>query len=204
MSTLKDRFKDRRKALGYSQKEVARKTRISQNTISNIETGRNDGSKHIAILAHVLKCNAMWLLTGKGEEPTDELHLKRATDVHQFIPILSWSELDDSLENIETNDTEYVTLDVDSDNRTFALKVTGNSMEPIFKDGSTIILEQDIEAKNGDFVITKGAGKPAAFNQLIQNNLDWHLNPLNSRYPVTPLADHKIIGVVVKAIIKFR
>lgn len=73
MKTMGERLRSRRKALGLSQQTLARLSGIRQPTIANLESGRNQGSTHVAELAAALNCRASWLATGSGpcEDPED-------------------------------------------------------------------------------------------------------------------------------------
>lgn len=200
MSLFKDRLRERRKALGLSQKQLAKKAKVSQTTISDIERDRNKGSSEIAALAHALQCSALWLAEGRGKPPVGEIHLNQIDDVESGVPLLSWDKLDPEL----SENQKYVNITLEENENTFALKVTGASMEPVFKDGSTIIVDKGVEAKNGDFVITQNSENKVGFSQLLKDGSSWFLSPLNSRYPIAPLEGHTVVGVVTQAIIKFK
>lgn len=67
MSTIADRVRARRNKLGLSQKELAKKIGVSQGTIGQLESGRNNSTKHIYQLAMALAVDVLWLLYGKPE-----------------------------------------------------------------------------------------------------------------------------------------
>jgi transcriptional regulator with XRE-family HTH domain len=60
-----------------SQMALAELSGISQSTIANIESGRNQGSKHILALARALDVRAQWLEDETGPKTDSE---GRATD----------------------------------------------------------------------------------------------------------------------------
>ena len=68
MKTLGDRIRARRRVLCLTQKELAKKSGLSQTTISDIERGRNVGSREIISLANALLCRVEWLGTGEGPQ----------------------------------------------------------------------------------------------------------------------------------------
>ena len=79
---------------------------------------------------------------------------------------------------------------------TFALRVIGDSMEPKFQEGTILIVEPEMDANPGDYVIVKNGNDETTFKQLIKDGADWYLKPLNERYPIKPLGASNIIGVV--------
>lgn len=78
---------------------------------------------------------------------------------------------------------------------TFALRVEGDSMTPDFAPGMAIIVEPDLDPLPGDFVVVK-QDDAATLKQLVQDGAEHLLRPLNDRYPIRPLGDGQIIGVV--------
>lgn len=79
---------------------------------------------------------------------------------------------------------------------TFALRVVGDSMEPEFTDGMQLIIEPELDPRHNDFVVAKNGGDETTFKQLVQDGGDWYLKPLNPRYPIKPLGNSTIIGVL--------
>ena len=79
---------------------------------------------------------------------------------------------------------------------TFALRVSGDSMEPRFPEGTILIVEPEMEPLPGYFVIAKDVNGGTTFKQLTRDGVDWYLKPLNERYPIKPLGKSTIIGVV--------
>ncbi|WP_257827934.1 XRE family transcriptional regulator [Burkholderia glumae] len=65
MKTLADRLKEARAEKKLSQEGLARLSGVSQSTIAHIESGRNQGSKHLLALARALDMDAEWLENGR-------------------------------------------------------------------------------------------------------------------------------------------
>ncbi|HDR9087173.1 XRE family transcriptional regulator [Burkholderia vietnamiensis] len=66
METLGSRVKAARLDAKLSQESLARQVGVSQGLIGQIESGKNQGSKHLAALARALGVSPDWLETGKG------------------------------------------------------------------------------------------------------------------------------------------
>lgn len=78
---------------------------------------------------------------------------------------------------------------------TFALDVTGDAMAPDFVAGVRLIVEPDLAAQPGDYVLAKVEGE-VSFKQLIRDGSDRYLKPANPRYPLKPLGQAELLGVV--------
>lgn len=111
------------------------------------------------------------------------------------------------VDNLHAGDggSEAIPTSVPIQRYTFALRVVGDSMEPEFRAGMILVVEPEMEAQPGDYVIAKQAGgEETTFKQLIKDGGDWYLRPINERYPIKPLADATIIGVVRAVEKRFR
>lgn len=101
-----------------------------------------------------------------------------------------------------------VPVSVDVKRHTYALRVHGDSMVSdtgdSFPEGSVIVVEPEMPALAGDYVIALNAAGEATFKQLVKDGGDLYLKPLNNRYPIKPLGAAKIIGVVREFTKRFR
>lgn len=66
MSALGDRVRQVRLERGWTQKELARRARIPQSSVSTLETGGQKGSPHIVEVALALGVSVYWLRSNKG------------------------------------------------------------------------------------------------------------------------------------------
>ncbi len=82
----------------------------------------------------------------------------------------------------------------------FALRIYGDSMEPLFPNGCIITVEPTMEPKSGMFVVVRLDGTSEhTFKQLIIDGPHRFLKPINPRYPIIELSRDAIIcGVVVE------
>lgn len=98
---------------------------------------------------------------------------------------------------------EWLEVSCPVNRHTFALIVTGDSMEPEFPSGVRVVVEPDLQWENGDYVVA-GNGESATLKQIVRDGNDWYLKPLNPRYPIKPLGKGRVIGVVREAHRKYR
>ena len=57
-----------------------------------------------------------------------------------------------------------------------------------------------MQAAPGNFVVVRNGDNEATFKQLVKDGGDLYLKPLNERYPIKPLGNSQIVGVVREAI----
>lgn len=95
---------------------------------------------------------------------------------------------------------ERVPVSVPVKRHTFALRVRGDAMVATngdsFPEGSIVIVEPEMQAQDGDYVLVVNAAGQVNFKQLVQDGGVYYLKPRNDRYPVKPLGDDEIVGVV--------
>ncbi len=89
----------------------------------------------------------------------------------------------------------------------FALKVRGDSMEPVFFEGDIIIINPFLKQEHGDYVVVANHEGEATLKQLKKVGKNRVLHPLNSKYEDIVLnkeIQYRVIGIVVEKKTKFR
>lgn len=117
------------------------------------------------------------------------------------VPLISNVQAGDFKEHVDNfhpgdGGAELIPTTVPVRRHTFALRVSGDSMEPEFPEGMILIIEPELEPVPGDYVVAKNGSEETTFKQLIKDGGDWYLKPLNPRYPIKPLGNSQIIGVL--------
>ena len=85
-NNLGERLKQRRLELDLSQLELARRAKVSQGTIAQLEIGRNQGSGKILDIAIALNVSPEWLLYGKNLQNDHKklcMRMKKLTFVYK-------------------------------------------------------------------------------------------------------------------------
>lgn len=201
--SLAERVKKRRAALGISQAEAAEKAGIRQQSWASIEDGKTLKPRNIVGIAEALKCDPTWLMNGGIFQAIGEVSTRR-------IPLISYVQAGALAEKnaIAARDGsfEYVMTDMDWSQHTFALRITGDSMEPDFKAGDVIIIDPEVEPSPGEFVVAKNGEHEATFKKYRPTTLTadgvqhFELVPLNNDYPTMDSAQRHItiIGTMVE------
>jgi len=207
MISIGDFIRQKRQGAGLSAKEVAKRAGVSDVYILYIERGlRNPTFSNLVKIISALGVPFEEFLISTGhashevkEPPVEPMPYERLCS----IPVISWvkagrwKEVCDAFEPGDAD--EWIESDIRGRN-VFALRVTGDSMEPEFKEGEIIIINPHIEAHPGDFVVVKNKQGEATFKQLKKYGSSWVLHPLNPKYPDIEVkkGDFIIIGKVVK------
>lgn len=155
-----------RKELGITIKELAARTKsLSAARISNWEQGtRSPGPEEAKLVANVLNVSASYLLC-LTDSPEGELMLTKANST-KYIPLITMQEAAQAKEKLSAmqepitlfNDVEK-TLVIDRHNKSatsstlFAVLIEDASMQPEFKIGDIIIVDAELTAQPGDFVL---------------------------------------------------
>lgn len=82
----------------------------------------------------------------------------------------------------------------------FGLKVKGNSMEPEYLDGDTLILEKADDCENGDDAVIMVNGNDGTFKRVFKNENGIILQPLNPTYSPMVYSNEQIENLPVKII----
>ena len=132
-------------------------------------------------------------------------------DVRAEVPLISEVQAGNYtvIDNFQPrNGLDMVPVTVAIKRHPFALRVQGDSMVgdsiDSFPEGSLLIVEPEMEALPGDYVIALNSDNQTTFKQLIRDGGELFLKPLNVRYPIRPLGNAEIIGVVREFTKKFR
>jgi len=187
-------IKTARETLGLTQEGLAAKSGLSQATISRIEldkqTNLTEDTRNVLLSS--LGINAISI-------PIPQI---------KQIPVISWvhaglfAEPVDTWPNHVSEEGESVISYETVGPCAFALRVVGDSMEPRYFPGDTIIVDPGIRCDN-DCPCVVWLNGEVSFKIFKETEDEVRLHPLNDRYPDTTIkkdsrADFKIIGKVVE------
>ncbi len=98
-------------------------------------------------------------------------------------------------------DTEEISADMlRGGKQYFGLRVKGNSMEPDYLDGDTLILERTDDCESGDDCVVMVNGDDGTFKRVFKNENGIILQPLNSEYAPMVFTNEQIENLPVKVI----
>ncbi len=98
-------------------------------------------------------------------------------------------------------DTEEISIDMlKGGKQYFGLKVKGNSMEPEYLDGDTLILEKADNCESGDDCVVMVNGNDGTFKRVFKNENGIILQPLNPTFSPKVYTNEEIENLPVKII----
>ena len=219
MSELGNRIRARRAELGLTQKDLADACKVKQASVSAWERGDTLGVRpeNLYLAARKLRTSMEWLATGRGAqkksriaETTASYHVGVQKIQGRCIPELAdWdvSTINNANKKTVMNDIKSrVAIAKDVGSASFALRVSGDSMEPTFPQGCTIVVDPEYPASHGAYVVVEIEGEQdAIFKQLVMEGQHQYLRPLNTRYPVVEFdqSRFRICGVVRQMLMDF-
>jgi len=120
------------------------------------------------------------------------------------VPVLPWEQLDESVsklnEHLDTNVVEgYIGTNLEG-KYIFSLRVKDDSMSPFFYMDEFLLIDPNVQAQTGDYIIIKDDhNNEAIFRQLRKYQQVSVLHPLNPKYEDQVLSkEMRIVGKVVR------
>ena len=177
--TFPERLRFWRVSQNLTQKEAARQLDIDRSYLSQVERGRPPGkSLRTRFLQHEKSAS------GRVNENVVAAYGLRN------VPVLSWAQAGQAtdFEEIPREWDEFVPSDV-ADERAFAVRLRGDSMEPKFSDGDIAVLLPGIAATNGETVVANLRSQ-GILCKIMHVQLDKNLIKLSSYNPAYPPTEY--------------
>ena len=176
-----DNLKKIREDAGLSQKALAEKIFVSQQTVAKWErNGSTPNPETIVMIAEVLGVSNDYLL-GVVDKNITPVSLERDTIK---IPVLGRIPAGMPLEAIE-DISDYIEIPRNwtaGDKEFFALEIKGDSMYPEYLSGDTVIFERCSTCETGDDCVVAINGDDATFKRVERKENGIMIKPLNPEY----------------------
>jgi SOS-response transcriptional repressor LexA len=203
----------KRKGGGY--RALAEYLGVETATVGHYMTGRrNPTPQQLVAISEYLNVDMSTLFSSEiGELPprgaaNEGSNVIDGPDIGGTVPLISSTQAGDYvdvIDNLQPGQGDRIPVTVPVKRYTFALRVEGDSMEPEFMNGVLIVVEPEMEAQPGDYVVVRTTENTTTFKQLVRDGADWFLKPLNERYPIRPLPENAVIcGVVREQVKRYR
>lgn len=169
------------------------------------------GSAPVKDIGHKIAAEAEKAFN-KPEGWLDHLHDDEIAPCYHIISLLEWNQVSKweqhpKLEPIEDIKV-LLPLGAQIGARAYALKIQDDTMEAprgiSFPKGSVIIVDPDLTAKPGSFVVAYAQdNRLPTFKRLVIDGQRYYLNPLNTRYPILEVSKPISICGVVKQMLMY-
>lgn len=220
LMSLKDRLKASRKNAKKTQLEVAEAVKMSQPAYQALESGRNQKSSFLPLIADFLNVDPLWLTTGEGASPVENKNSIFTNVVINESPLYKIPVLDfvqagifheSGYDGINPKGETFTTYRSCRPESVFSLEVSGLSMSPEFSPGDKLVVDSAKDPYPGCYVIAQNGSHEATFKKYRAIGYDEHgretfeLVPLNPDFPIMNSMQHeiRIIGVVVEHLRSF-
>lgn len=183
-------IKELRLKSGYSQRRLAQLCSVHQTAVSQWETGRTvPDSESLVILSRVLGVSVDALL-GNAEKNGKIL-----------IPVLGYVKAGIPSEAVE-NIIEYeeISSALAGRGEYFGLKISGDSMFPMFHPGDTVIVRRQPDAESGDIAVVHIGNDDAVVKKLIKKDTSIALVSENSFYEPMLFTKEEAVSLPVTVI----
>ncbi len=203
-----NRITKSRKAMGITIKTLSERTKtLSPARISNWEQGtRSPGPVEAKLLAENLNVSASYLLCLTDNLQGELIHA--SGHGHRYIPVVAMNDAHQAKERAAGSNNDK-TVVVDGFNKSqhsaalFAVTVEDNSMHPTFNAGDLVVVDGELSAKPGDYVLAylpakkqsvlrKYGEADGCLFQLLASNALW------ATVSVKVVGDAEVIGVLVE------
>jgi SOS-response transcriptional repressor LexA len=216
------RIKKRRRKLGISQTQAARKAGVNLSLWNKYENGKFEHSREEEKIALALEMDLDELRTGQQKNKTElifvcgkhEERIKIDDDypvIQPPSPVITWEQAGRTVFSARDvkGDVKYAQRYQKTNVEAFVLVMDGDSMQnssmsaPSFLPGDMLhfdpITPTSIQPKPGDYVIARRRKeRTAIFRQLVSDCGKQYLVAPNPRYPVIELTDDiKIFGILI-------
>lgn len=181
-------IKSLRTSRGMTQKQLASLCGVHQTAVSQWEKGRTDPDKNsIVTLSEIFNVSADTIMG-----------LESRAEKKNLIPVLGYVRAGIPIEAVqEILDYEEISESMAASGEHFALRITGNSMEPRICDGDVVIVRRQSDVDSGDIAVVLVNSMDATVKKIIKKGTSISLVPFNPNYDVTIFTAQEIASLPV-------
>lgn len=203
VDTFQNRLKEAMKIRNIKQVDLVEKTGLDKTLINKYLAGISRARQQkLTLLADTLNVNEVWLIGYDVPMDRDLTIGTTLADRSAVVFVYGSIPAGVPMECIEDIiDTEEISADMlKGAKQYFGLKVKGDSMEPDYLDGDTLILEKVDDCENGDDCVVMVNDDDGTFKRVFKNENGIILQPLNPAYSPLVYTNEQIENLPVKVI----
>lgn len=186
MSKFGERLRQLRAVSKMSQRELAQRIGMSKSSVSMFESGdREPGLETLEAIADTFNVDLDYLMGKSDIRNRMQAELARSgyDSGSARIPVLGTIRAGlplDAVENIL--DWEEIPQALARDGEYFALRITGDSMEPRIREGDVVIVRKQEQVDNGDVAVVMINGDEATIKRYYKRETGVSLVAYNPAY----------------------
>ena len=198
-NTLGERIRIARLAVGLTQVSLAAMVGTTEITINRYERGhRVPNAEVVNRLAIPLKCSMRWLITGNGAMQDTSEGIEGFTALIP-IPVFSGKIPAGFPKYLSEDIAEYICLP-DAPAGSFAIRVSGDSMNPTIKSDDYVLFVKVAQVSHNDVVIVRDEWGEVMIKRYREKDGAAYFVSDNPEYPTTKAKDgHTLVGKVIAA-----
>lgn len=206
IDTFQNRLKTAMQIRNIKQIDLVEKTGIDKTLLNKYLAGISGARQQkLTLLADALNVNEVWLMgyDVPMERNFDNNIQDKEKETNSAIVFIYGSiPAGVPMECIEDIiDTEEIPSDMlRGGKQYFGLMVKGNSMEPDYLDGDTLILEKADDCESGDDCVIMVNGDDGTFKRVFKNENGIILQPLNPEYSPMVFTNEQIENLPVRIV----
>lgn len=214
MQTFADRLRQALTMRDKTQGDLVKATNISQSSISDYLNGKYKPNQlKTYLIANYLNVSYEWLLGFDDNIEAKSIRDLRIIDIGEIVKIPVYGRIPAGIPIEAIEDIiDYAEISRDlykEDRQLIALRISGDSMLPDYKDNDTVIIDKRPDCENGQDCAVYINGFDATLKRVVKQENGLLLQALNPAYetkfyPYNGTESACILGVVVQLIRKFN
>lgn len=202
MKNFASRLKMAIERSGKAKSALAEHCGVASPAVSRWINGSEPRAETMAKIADFLGVNVKWLMFGEDQPGAkvkiegskfNESDKSRMNPSSRTIPVLGWAHAGDAMHYEEIPPSWQETVPTDCrDQKAFAVRLEGDSMEPKFYEGDILILQPGEEIYNGCLAILKMRSDGYIFRRVEIRPDCLRLIPLNPQWGVEEISKDEI------------
>lgn len=198
------RLKEARKENGKTLEDVGNRIGAHKSTIQRWEHGKTEkiNTAIIEVLANYFNVSAGWLSGKNVQKYTTKEHIDNLGNIVVSIPLIGTVKAGYNYLARE-NIIGYIEVSksvVNSGAECFALKVKGDSMQPVLYEDDIVIIKRQDDCEDGQIAVVLINGDEATIKKIKKSSSGIWLQPFNNNYDPLVFTNDEIESIPVKII----
>ncbi len=198
-NNLANNFRFLMQKAGVDATELSKSTGIALTTINGLRRGAgNPTLSTLQTISDFFKISIGQLTESNLSNNNVKFNLVE-------VPLLEIQEIQEFLSNYDKYKST-IAIEVEKNNKSFAIKISNNSMAPIFEKGTIFLVCSELQPQDGDIVLVQFNNQLPCFRKIFIEDEAYIFSPVSEIIgsEVSKSKNFTIHGVITKAIQNFH